>query len=387
MEFVRSTSFDVIIVGAGPIGLAIAIELARAGRETLVVDRRPPPLDDPQLRSQLLVARRGDLANLAHLGVDIRDPWIVSPLATREEADLASGRAVRGNVLAVRGVPPRVLDLPALAAQPPVALVPIGRLQQALLTVAQAQGAHVIYGCDATKLRRHATEVSLVCANGLSVRGRIAIIATGAARSLIGSLHSDVLETPQRRLIGGVFAVDGKRARWVRVELPVAGLAQPARCTLLQTSTESQAGTAVLVEPQLAHAAEATTEQLQHSFAVAAHAHGLTGAPFLVPPHAFPTAVTAMTRRFLAGDNRAPVVIAGDAAQTGHVFSGQTCFINLALALRLCELLRLRTVAQALARYDTESDVGAQLLATASTRHLAIHAAGAWALAGVAAQA
>jgi 2-polyprenyl-6-methoxyphenol hydroxylase-like FAD-dependent oxidoreductase len=384
MEFVRSTSFDVIIVGAGPIGLAIAIELARAGRETLVVDRRPPPLDDPQLRSQLLVARRGDLANLAHLGVDIRDPWVVSPLATREEADLASGRAVRGNVLAVRGVPPRVLDLQALAAQPPVALVPIGRLQQALLTVAQAQGAHVIYGCDATKLRRHATEVSLVCANGLSVRGRMAIIATGAARSLIGSLHSDVLETPQRRLIGGVFAVDGKRARWVRVELPVAGLTQPARCTLLQTSTESQAGTAMLVEPQLVHP---TAEQLQHSFAIAAHAHGLTGAPFLVQPQAFATAVTTMTRRFLAGDNRAPVVIAGDAAQTGHVFSGQTCFINLALALRLCELLRLRTVAQALVRYDAESEVGAQLLATASTRHLAMHAAGAWALAGVAAQA
>ena len=42
MVTVRSTSSDVIIIGAGPIGLAIAIELARAGFETLVVDKRPP---------------------------------------------------------------------------------------------------------------------------------------------------------------------------------------------------------------------------------------------------------------------------------------------------------------------------------------------------------
>jgi 2-polyprenyl-6-methoxyphenol hydroxylase-like FAD-dependent oxidoreductase len=388
---VRSTSSDVIIIGAGPIGLAIAIELARAGFETLVVDKRPPPLEDPQLRSQLLVARRGDLANLAHLGVDIRDPWIVSPLATRCEADLASGRSVRGNVRAL-GVPARA-DLFALAAQPPVALVPIGRLQQALLAVARAHGAIVVYNCDATKLRRHATAVSLACADGSTVRGSLAIIATGAARSLIGSLRSDLVETPRRQLIGGVFAVAGKRGRWVRVELPV-GFGSPARCTLLQSSAESKAGTGLLVEPQVTSGA--SPEQLAEAFDTAARVHGLGDAPFLVAPQVFPTAVTAMSRRFVAGDNRAAVIIAGDAAQTGHVFSGQTAFVNLALALSLCRrLAAVRTpivegavmnaaLLATLGKYDAESRAGAHLLATVSTRHVTMHSPGAWALAGVA---
>ena len=63
--------FDVAIIGAGPVGLALAIELARQELAVLVIDRRPPPELDPRLRPQLLVAREGDLANLDHLGVDM----------------------------------------------------------------------------------------------------------------------------------------------------------------------------------------------------------------------------------------------------------------------------------------------------------------------------
>ena len=72
--------FDVAIIGAGPVGLALAIELARLELAVLVIDRRPPPELDPRLRPQLLVAREGDLANLDALGVDIRDPQLVSLL-------------------------------------------------------------------------------------------------------------------------------------------------------------------------------------------------------------------------------------------------------------------------------------------------------------------
>ena len=38
--------FDVAIIGAGPVGLALAIETARSGLTTLVVDRRPPLTED-----------------------------------------------------------------------------------------------------------------------------------------------------------------------------------------------------------------------------------------------------------------------------------------------------------------------------------------------------
>jgi 2-polyprenyl-6-methoxyphenol hydroxylase-like FAD-dependent oxidoreductase len=89
---------DVAIVGAGPVGLAIAIELARLGLDVLVLDRRPPLARDARARPQLLVARSGDLAHLARLGVDVRDENLVSLLATRSERDLASGTVVTGEV-------------------------------------------------------------------------------------------------------------------------------------------------------------------------------------------------------------------------------------------------------------------------------------------------
>jgi hypothetical protein len=103
-----------------------------------------------------------------------------------------------------------------------------------------------------------------------------------------------------------------------------------------------------------------------------------------------------MHTRFLGLDGRAPILVAGDAAQTGHVFSGQTCFVNLALALRLCEELRQAkravtdrkvndpTLARAFGRYNAQSEIGAAILARSSARHYAAHQPGAWALAGVA---
>ena len=378
---------DVAIIGAGPVGLALAIELSRAGFSTLVVDRRPP-LDQDTIRPQLLVARLGDLANLDSLGVDVFDESLISPLATRCEGDLASGQTVRGEV-AIPALPARSSDLLSLARQPPLALVPIGGLQQALLAQALRHGAIVRYGCDVTRLRRHARMVSLSCSDGTTARAAIAIIATGAVRSLLESARL-VGGFVTQRLIGGVFAEGSDRGRWIRVELPVPGFREPTRCTVLQTPEQS----AIIVDTQVA--GTTTDEQLLHGFDVAARVHGLGGVPYRVEPQAFTTAVTEVENRFVAGDGRAPVVIAGDAAQTGHVFSGQTCFINMALAVGLGGLLRGTRAAiverkptaprllDALARYDAQSKTGASLLARASRRHIERHAAGAWALAGVA---
>jgi 2-polyprenyl-6-methoxyphenol hydroxylase-like FAD-dependent oxidoreductase len=387
LEYVRE--YDVAIIGAGPVGLAIAIELARLGLATLVVDKRPPLADDARARPQLLVARAGDLAHLAHLGVQIDDPKIVSMLATRAERDLTSGRSEIGDVRRPHRVPDPVTDLGVLSAQPPLALVPIARLQQALLDRAVQAGAHVQYSCDVTKLRRHARGVSLTCGDGSTARAAMAILATGAAHP------ADPVElaTPQR-LIAGVFAIGGDKGRWVRVEMPVPGFVRPVRCTLLQTSAESEAGTALLVDTQAD--GTPTDAWLRRCFDAVARTLDLAGAPMLVEPAVFATSATVATRHFVAGDGRAPIVIAGDAAQTGHVFSGQTCFVNVALALGLCDQLRAArtTIADravhgpamlaALEHYKTRSRHGAALLAAVSARHQTRHAPGVWALAGIA---
>ena len=387
--------YDVAIVGAGPVGLAVAIELSQLGLAVLVLDRRPPLERDTRARPQLLVARTGDLAHLAELGVDVRDDKLVSLLAIRTERDLASGTVVSGELRKLPRWFDRAERLDTLARQPPIALVPIAKLQQALLARALNLGAEVQYECEVTRLRRHAREVSVVCSNGLSVRATMAIVATGAARPLITSLLGEpVSALPEQRLIAGVFAVGGDRGRWVRVEIPVPGHPEAVRCTLLQTPSYSGSGTAVLIDPRVS--ATASEDQLRTCFDAAAHELGLAGAPYLHEPQVFSASVTEVPRRFIAGDNRAPVIIAGDAAQTGHVFSGQTCFINVALALSLCDQLRgaRKAIAdramqspqltRALTHYAGESAHGASLLAQASHRHLTRHAPGKWALAGVA---
>lgn len=387
--------YDLAIIGAGPVGLALAIETAHAGFRVLVLDRRPPLATDAQVRPQLLVARAGDLAHLAQLGVDLEDPRVVSRLHSRCEGDLASGRTIRGDVLGPR-VPEPARDLWALASQPPLALLPIGRLQQALLARAEMHGATVAYGCEVTRLRRHARSVSLQCADGTTARAAMVVIATGAARPLIATILRDVtsIEGVQRRLIAGLFATAGNRGTWTRQELPVPGFDEPVRCTVLQTSAESGAGTALLVDPRIE--GTPSVERLRQGFATAARAHGLADVPCIAPPMVFATAATTLSHRFIGGDGRAPIVVAGDAAQTGHVFSGQTCFVNVTLAMGLAKGLRKvrsalvdRTVnapelLDVLARYDAQSAIGATILARNSLRHITTHRAGAWALAGIA---
>jgi 2-polyprenyl-6-methoxyphenol hydroxylase-like FAD-dependent oxidoreductase len=363
----------------------LAIELARFDLSVLLVDRRPPLAQDAKVRPQLLVARAGDLANLEHLGVDLD---IVTMLRTRVETDLASGTVVHGDVTPDAIAPAQ--DLWTLASQRPLALLTIGDLQQALLDRAQARGVCVRYGATVTRLRRHARDVSLAFADGSFARATIAIIATGAARSLVDTLRGFAsTQTAEAKMIAGLYR-GGDRGRWVRVEVPVSGFDRHSRCTMLQSHDE----TAILVDPQLA--ANATPEQFHHCFDTAARVHGLEGAQFLVEPQIFSTAVTAMQRRFIGLDGRAPIVIAGDAAQTGHVFSGQTCFVNLALAMRLAEELRGArkaiadrkvndpTLARALGRYNGQSEIGSAILAQNSARHYAAHQPGGWALAGVA---
>jgi hypothetical protein len=336
------------------------------------------------------VARGGDLAHLAHLGVDVDDPALVARLATRCARDLGSGRTVVGAVDAATRTPVRPRDLWTLVSQRPEALVPIGRLEAALAAQARAAGATLVYGQEVVRLRRHAREVSLVTTDGTTARAALAIVATGARRALIDSItRGATAPAPTRTLVAGVLATGGDVARWVRAEVPTGS--SRLRVTLLETPAASGFGTALLVDPQRDGATDA---DLIGDFEHAARTLGIEGA-YRAAPRVFTTGATAIARRYAAGDGRAPVIAAGDAAQTGHVFSGQTCFVNLALALDLASELtaahtavRARAVGapallKALAKHANRADMGAALLATASRRHETAQPPGAWALASI----
>jgi 2-polyprenyl-6-methoxyphenol hydroxylase-like FAD-dependent oxidoreductase len=354
------TEVDVAIIGAGPVGLAMAIELSRRVDRVVVVDRRPPPELDT-MRPQMLVARPGDLANLKRLGVDLS---VTSILTKRCENDPDTSELACRTLPAI-AKPVRAIDLAELASQPPVALVPIGRLQQALLVTARLRRVDVVYGFDAVRLRRHARASTITSAAGITVRAKLVVIATGAARALVSE---PAMVGASQRMIAGVFAW-GVDSTWTRFNVAVRGFSRPALATVLQTRST---GTSVIVGTPVTMPSD---DQLHSCFATAAVERSLGGAPLLAPPRPFMTTVSAVARRVIANDGRAPVVIAGDAAQTGHVFTGQTCFINIALAIELCRNLgdftrdgHKEQVNYALSRYERASDVGAAILARASTR-------------------
>ena len=351
---------DVAIIGAGPVGLAMAIEMSRRVDSVVVVDKRPPPELDT-LRPQMLVARPGDLANLKRLGVDMS---VTSILTKRCQNDPDTGELACATLPTITK-PKRAIDLAELAAQAPAALVPIGRLQQALLSVARLRRVEVVYDFDAVRLRRHTRNTMITSADGVTVRAKLVVIATGAARELV---REPAMIGASQRMIAGVFAW-GVNSTWTRFNVAVRGFARPALATVLQTPST---GTAVIVGTPVTSPSD---EQLHSCFATAAIERALGGAPLLAAPRPFVTTVSSVARRVFAYDGHAPVVIAGDAAQTGHVFTGQTCFINIALALELCRDLgdftrpgQKEQINWALTRYERASDVGAAILARASTR-------------------
>lgn len=382
----RRALYDIAVIGAGPVGLAIASELALLGFDVLVVDRRPPLAQDTGVRAQLLVARANDLANLADLGIDVSDRSLVSPISLRRHLDLFTGDS---HTVEVSDRERNAHDGAVFgsAYQPPVALVPIGRLQRALLAQATDNGATVLYNCKVTRIKRHARFASLQLDDAPPLRAKLAIVATGAARALV-SRNRTVCR--QRTMIAGVFAHNAPTAQWTRAEIRMTATGSPVRCTMLATGADTAAGTALLVDAPLDR--EASSKLLRRYFDVVADELGCDHRDFRAPPQVFGTAITWVDQRVVSGDNRAPVLIAGDAAQTGHVFTGLNCFVNLEAAIDLCQrlapardaLLSGKLTAPALTRALDQHQLGceqaAAVLTNTSRPHFTAANPGTWAL-------
>ena len=149
---------DVVVVGLGPAGTAAAIELCRAGRTVVAIDKAVFPRDKCCGDGLTSLALR----ELEHLGLDptsITD-WFDVPSATLRSP---SGREV-------------VVPLPTDGKY--AAVAPRLQLDNALVDLARANGADIRDGHAFTGLEQHDDHVTLH-ADGLTIDARYVIAADG----------------------------------------------------------------------------------------------------------------------------------------------------------------------------------------------------------------
>ncbi|MFE8032511.1 lycopene cyclase family protein [Thiohalocapsa marina] len=196
---------EVIIVGAGPAGCALACRLARADVSTLLLDKASFPRDKVcgdclSPRAQHHLARLGLLDDIAAEAHAVSRIGFQAPSGARASADIA--RALRADAADPRSMPGRALVLPrrrfderlwrhALAAG---AQFRVGHVRQLLRSgepgTADSRlvgaGAGVFAGVvnDSVDSSTNGT-VCGVLLNGEPVPARLVVVATGAATGLL----------------------------------------------------------------------------------------------------------------------------------------------------------------------------------------------------------
>src|SRR5690242_8054659 len=133
-----TASRDVIVVGAGIIGCAVAYELARRGVSVEIVDERPIAMGATQASAGVLApyieAREGSLLDLTTRSLDLYDEFVARittesgvPVMYRRTGtiDVAANASelqalrARAEMLSQRGVPALMLDAVTVRSEEP----------------------------------------------------------------------------------------------------------------------------------------------------------------------------------------------------------------------------------------------------------------------------
>ncbi len=319
-------STDIAIVGAGPIGLALALALARRGIRTVVLDGKERL--DEHSRATLLPPRA--LETLAAVGVlpELVAAGQVNPaLDIRRPGDLAS--ILRFDFDAWSPV----------TAVPYALAIPQDRTERVLLAAAERRaGIDVRFGERMTELRRSDGVAEVQTATGTVVRAAYVVGADGAhsrvreelGLSLSGTTYptravlADVDVAPQADLARGWLADPRARSFTLAIRIADAGSRSGGRWRIIESSVAGDPGA-----DDLDRRARRSTERMFGPGAWRATAW---------------TAAYRKHERRVERMHSGRVVLAGDAAHLTSPAGGQGLVTGLgdvhALAWRLDRLVR-----------------------------------------------
>jgi len=217
---------DIIVVGAGIVGCAVACELARRGASVELVDERPVGMGATQASAGILApfveAREGSpLLNLAASSLDLFDDFILRvtaesgvavPYRRNGTINVATSEVemreleTTAAVLARRGVSAQLLDAAALRSEEPQigdgaigalliethGFVAAGELTRALVAAARRYGAQLIEQSRVRRIVRRFGDI-VVETNRGSLTGNSVVLAAG---SWSGEVAIDGVATP-----------------------------------------------------------------------------------------------------------------------------------------------------------------------------------------------
>jgi glycine oxidase len=266
---------EVVVVGAGIVGCAVAYELARRGASVQVVDDRPVGMGATQASAGILAPYIEAGGNRAFLDLTVRSLELYEDLIARVAAD--GGGAVpyqRSGTLEVatsdermaalreaaarlegRGVPMALLDASAAHAEEPglggdIAgglLIPVhgfvaaADLARALIAAARRRGAQLVEGSRVRRITRRQKELLVETERG-SLTGNAVVVAAGCWSGEI-DLHNSPARAPVRPVRGQLLRLAWSGAPLRRVIWSERCYLVPwADGTLLVGATTEEAG-------------------------------------------------------------------------------------------------------------------------------------------------
>ncbi len=184
---------DVIVVGAGPVGLTLALQLLRGGQEVTVLEKRT----SVNLQSKASTFHASTLDLLETLGL------LDAMRAGGVQIDRAQHRSGEGEVLAE-------FDFSALRphVRNPFRLhFEQGQLSLLLADAVEAEGGRLMFGAGVASVRQHSDHVQVVLESGEELKAALAFGCDGAQSAVRESLRIGYVEKPYPGMVLRLYAV------------------------------------------------------------------------------------------------------------------------------------------------------------------------------------